>query len=273
MENNLMIFDNEEFGQVRCIKIDDKPYAVGVDVARALGYAKPNEAITAHCDDPIIYGVTDRLGRKQNTKIIPESDIYNLIFEAAKQSKNPEIKIKAVKFKKWVFEEVLPTIRKTGGYVDNDEVFIDTYLPFVDDTTKAFFKSNLIALRNQNRVIEEQRKEIGHKDGVIKGLVKDITIAEKRQILNRVVRRCSNYQDRWKELYRQFEMKYHVNIGTRFKTYNSEHKPKLKNKLDYVDKVLNKIPELYSIACKLYENDVNELIKEMYSLQENKNFA
>jgi len=116
-----MIFDNEEFGQVRCIKIDDKPYAVGVDVARALGYVKPNEAITAHCDDPISYGVIDRLGRKQNTKIIPESDIYNLIFEAAKQSKNPDIKVKAVKFKKWVFEEVLPSIRKHGAYI-TDEV-------------------------------------------------------------------------------------------------------------------------------------------------------
>jgi len=92
-----------------------------VDVARALGYVKPNEAITAHCDDPISYGVIDRLGRKQNTKIIPESDIYNLIFEAAKQSKNPDIKVKAVKFKKWVFEEVLPSIRKYGAYI-TDEV-------------------------------------------------------------------------------------------------------------------------------------------------------
>ena len=92
-----------------------------MDVARALGYVKPNEAITAHCDDPISYGVIDRLGRKQNTKIIPESDIYNLIFEAAKQSKNPDIKVKAVKFKKWVFEEVLPSIRKYGAYI-TDEV-------------------------------------------------------------------------------------------------------------------------------------------------------
>jgi len=272
MNNNLMIFDNEEFGQVRCIKIDDKPYAVGLDVARALDYANPSKAVIQHCKGITKLGIPSE-GGIQKTNVIPEGDIYRLIVKAADQSKNSDIKAKAEKFEKWVFDEVLPTIRKTGGYVDNDEVFINTYLPFVDDTTKAFFKSNLIALRNQNKIIEEQQKEIGHKEGVIKGLVKDITIAEKRQILNRVVRRCSNYQDRWKELYRQFEMKYHVNIGTRFKTYNLEHKPKLKNKLDYVDKVLNKIPELYSIACKLYENDVNELIEEMYSLQENKSFA
>jgi len=68
-------------------------------------------------------------------------------------------------------------------------------------------------------------------------------------------------------------MKFRLNLNTRFKTYNSEHKPKLRNRLDYIDKVLNQIPELYSIACKLYENDVNELIEEMYSLQENKSFA
>ena len=272
MNNNLMIFDNEEFGQVRCIKIDDKPYAVGLDVARALDYANPSKAVIQHCKGITKLGIPSE-GGIQKTNVIPEGDIYRLIVKAADQSKNSDIKVKAVKFKKWVFEEVLPTIRKTGGYVDNDEVFINTYLPFVDDTTKSFFKSNLIALRNQNKIIEEQQKDIEHKEGVIKGLVDDITLAEKRQILNRVVRRCSNYQDRWKELYRQYEMKFHVNIGARFKTYNSEHKPKLRNKLDYIDKVLNQIPELYDIACKLYENDVKELVNELYSLQEDRNFA
>jgi len=159
MENNLMIFDNEEFGQVRCIKIDDKPYAVGVDVARALGYAKPNEAITAHCDDPVSYGVIDRLGRKQNTKIIPESDIYNLIFEAAKQSKNPEIKIKAVKFKKWVFEEVLPSIRKHGAYI-TDEV-LDNIIISPEYGIKLFTalkEEKDKRIEAENKLIEQQPK-------------------------------------------------------------------------------------------------------------------
>ena len=76
----------------------------------------------------------------------------------------------------------------------------------------------------------------------------------------------NNYSQRWNELYKQFEMKYHIDLKRRFNTYNENNKPKLKNKLDYIDKVLNKIPELYEIACKLYENDVKELVKEMYGI-------
>ena len=94
-----------------------------------------------------------------------------------------------------------------------------------------------------------------------------VHLAQKRQVLVRVVKyKTSNYRERWNELYKQFEMKYHIDLKRRFNTYNENNKPKLKNKLDYIDKVLNKIPELYEIACKLYENDVKELVKEMYGI-------
>ena len=93
--------------------------------------------------------------------------------------------------------------------------------------------------------------------------------AEKRQILNRVVRyQGANYQERWRELYKQFEMKYHIDLGARLINYNKSNKPKLKNKVDYIDKVMNKIPELYEIAAKLYENDVKKLARDIYSLNE-----
>ena len=90
------------------------------------------------------------------------------------------------------------------------------------------------------------------------------------EYLNRMTKvvkyKTKNYRERWNELYKQFEMKYHIDLKRRFNTYNENNKPKLKNKLDYIDKVLNKIPELYEIACKLYENDVKELVKEMYGI-------
>ena len=273
MENNLMIFKEDELGQVRVITKDNNPWFIALDVCKILNLGnvslsvngRPDRSNSGLDEDEKDIVIVNTPGGDQEMIIVSEAGLYSLVLKSRKSE--------AKKFKRWITHTVLPTIRKTGGYVDNDEVFIDTYLPFVDDTTKAFFKSNLIALRNQNKIIQDQKDEIGHKEGVIKGLVKDITIAEKRQILNRVVRRCSNYQDRWRELYRQYEMKFHLSLKARLKTYNSEHKPKLRNRLDYIDKVLNQIPELYSIACKLYENDVNELIKEMYSLQENKNFA
>ena len=190
---------------------------------------------------------------------LTESGVYKLIFKSHKEE--------AEKFQDWVTDEVLPTIRKTGGYVNNDELFINTYLPFADDTTKSLFKGTLETVRKQNEVIAEQKKTIEHKEDVIIGLVDEIDLAQKRQVLVRVVKyKTSNYRERWNELYKQFEMKYHIDLKRRFNTYNENNKPKLKNKLDYIDKVLNKIPELYEIACKLYENDVKELVKEMYGI-------
>ena len=139
----------------------------------------------------------------------------------------------------------------------NEDLFINTYLPFADEQTKLLFRTTLDTVRKQNELIaaqqkqiEQQQKEIEHKENVIIGLVDEIDLATKRQILNRVVRNAGthNIGKRWGELYRQFEMKYHIDLNKRFDTHNRTHKPKLKNKLDYIDKVLNKVPELYEIA-------------------------
>lgn len=190
---------------------------------------------------------------------IPESAVYKLAFKASNEI--------AEKFQDWLAIEVLPTIRKTGGYVNNDDLFINTYLPYVDEQTKAMFKNTLEMVRKQNEIIALKDKQIEHKEEVIIGLVDDISLAEKRQVLNRVVRyKGANFQERWRELYRQFEMKYHIDLKIKLENYNKQHKPKLKNKVDYIDKVMNKIPELYEIACKLYENDVKELAKNLYEL-------
>lgn len=126
----LQIFINHKFGQIRMIEAGGKPYAVGVDVARMLEYAEPHKAIAAHCRGGISYPVIDSLGRTQETNIIPEGDIYRLIVKAADQSKNPDIKAKAEEIEKWIFDEVLPSIRKHGMYakdelLDNPDLLIE----------------------------------------------------------------------------------------------------------------------------------------------------
>lgn len=63
-------------------------------------------------------------------------------------------------------------------------------------------------------------------------------------------------------LYYEFSKKYHIDLNTRIKRYNEENKPKLKNKLDYIDKVMGKLPQLYKIASKLFEEDINKIIEE-----------
>ena len=114
--NQLQIFNSSEFGQVRTVRIEGKPYVVGNDIAKVLEYARPYEAVAAHCHGAVIHRVIDALGREQETKLIPEGDVYRLIIKAADQSVNPAIKSKAERFERWLFDEVIPTIRKTGQY-------------------------------------------------------------------------------------------------------------------------------------------------------------
>lgn len=108
--NELQIFNSEEFGDIRTVTIDNEPWFVGKDVATALGYAKPLNALSAHVekDDSLKQGITDSLGREQETIFINESGLYALIFGSKLES--------AKRFKHWVTSEVLPAIRKNGSY-------------------------------------------------------------------------------------------------------------------------------------------------------------
>lgn len=206
--------------------------------------------------------ILDSSGQRRKSSFLTEDGLYEVLM----QSRKPIAK----QFKKKV-KEILKTIRKTGGYVNNEDQFINTYLPFADDQTKLLFRGTLETVRKQNEMIEQQQKVIEHKEDVIIGLVDEISLADKRQILNRVVRKSGNKNigKRWSALYREFENKYHLNLSNRYEKYNKDNKPKMRNKLDYIDRVMNKVPQLYEIACKLYENDIKELVNEMYELQNN----
>ena len=114
--NELKIFQNEEFGEVRSLVINDEPWFVGKDVAKALGYENPSKAIRDHVEEEdkkvgvqnVTPYISDNLGRKQYPTFINESGVYSLIFGSKLTS--------AKKFKHWVTSEVLPTLRKTGKY-------------------------------------------------------------------------------------------------------------------------------------------------------------
>ena len=109
MENKIQIFNNEEFGEVRTLNEDGKIYFVASDIAKRLGYMKPANAISAHCRYTLKRSIPHPQGKGTlDVNVIPESDVYRLITH----SKLPT----AERFEKWVFDEVLPSIRKTGGY-------------------------------------------------------------------------------------------------------------------------------------------------------------
>jgi prophage antirepressor-like protein len=108
--NELQIFNSEEFGEIRTVTIDNEIYFVGKDVAEALGYSNTRDALSTHVadEDKNTVVISDGKRGNPNQTVINESGLYALIFGSKLES--------AKRFKHWVTSEVLPTIRKTGGY-------------------------------------------------------------------------------------------------------------------------------------------------------------
>lgn len=262
-KKELTIFTNDKFGDIRTVLINGEPYFVGKDVANALGYKDTSDALKKHVsnDDKLTRRFADS-GQNRSMITINESGLYSLIFSSKLES--------AIEFKHWVTSEVLPTIRKTGGYVNNDELFIETYLPFADDNTKLLFSTTLETVRKQNELIKKQQKEIVHKQEVINGLTDNIPIYEKPDIINRICRKSSGgYADRYKELYKCFRENFHTDLVVKCKNYN-EKQEKKKDHLTvirYAEK-FGHIDDLYSCCVKLYESEVKQIIKELYEVQE-----
>ncbi|MDQ0151181.1 BRO family protein [Eubacterium multiforme] len=149
-KRELQIFNNEEFGQVRVLNKEGEPWFVGKDVAERLGYLNSSKALTDHVDeeDKLNNVSLSSLGQRGGW-LINESGLYSLILS----SKLPNAK----KFKRWITSEVLPTIRKTGGYVDNEEKFTDSYFSNLSLEVRQVIKQELL---NRNKQIVNRKREI-----------------------------------------------------------------------------------------------------------------
>jgi prophage antirepressor-like protein len=108
MTKTIKIFENQEFGKIRTIVIEDKIYFSGKDVATALGYVDPKGAVSRHCKGALFQRLSDNQGIIRETKVIPEGDVYRLVIKSELPA--------AEKFEAWICDEVLPSIRKTGQY-------------------------------------------------------------------------------------------------------------------------------------------------------------
>lgn len=145
--NGLQTFANEEFGAVRSLMIEDMPWFVGYDVAKALGYVKPRNAISVHVDDEdkntaLIQGaIQGGTQGNPNMTIINESGLYSLILS----SKLPAAK----RFKRWVTSEVLPAIRRTGGCGTATQAAAET-LPAREATNDDYLRAASIVASCKN---------------------------------------------------------------------------------------------------------------------------
>ena len=148
MENKIKIFEKEEFGRIRTVVKDGEPWIVGKDVAEILEYSNTRDAISRHVDseDKTTVVISDGGSNyKSKTTIINESGFYSLVLS----SKMP----KAKEFRRWVTSHVLPTIRRTGGYVANEDMFIENYLPFLDEPYQNLFRLQMMAINQLNERI------------------------------------------------------------------------------------------------------------------------
>lgn len=143
--NELQIFNNEDFGSIRTITKDNKTYFVGNDVAKALGYSETAKAIRTHCKGVSEMDIPTN-GGVQTMKMITEGDIYRLVIK----SQLPQ----AEKFESWVFDNVLPSIRKNGGYIAGQETLSDEEL-----LSKALLVANN-KIKEHDAIIERQQAKI-----------------------------------------------------------------------------------------------------------------
>ena len=169
--NEVQIFNNEEFGQVRTLVIDGEPWFVGKDVAEILGYSNTRKALADHVDEED-KGVTkcDTLGGVQDLTVINESGLYGLILS----SKMPNAK----KFKHWVTSEVLPAIRKHGIYatdnvidniLNNPDFGIQLLTKLKEERTarvEAERRNAILMHVNKTYTVTEIAKELGLKSAI-----------------------------------------------------------------------------------------------------------
>lgn len=147
--NELQIFDNPKFGSVRTIEENGKVLFCGNDIASALGYKSPKDAIANHCKGAVKRRLLTEGGR-QEMSFIPEGDIYRL----AARSKLPG----AEEFERWIFDEVLPSIRRNGGYINGQENMTPQELMasalLVAQKTLAERDARISALTVENQIME-----------------------------------------------------------------------------------------------------------------------
>ena len=151
--NNISTFNNPAFGSVRAVSMNDEPYFAGKDVAEILGYERPTDAVRKRVD-PDDRGVAkmETPSGAQEMTIINESGLYSLILS----SKLP----KAKEFKRWVTAEVLPAIRKTGGYVNDTAQFVENYFGQLEPNQKHALTMMFDESKRMSAQLKEQAPKV-----------------------------------------------------------------------------------------------------------------
>lgn len=163
-------FFNEKFGEVRAVTLENITYFVASDIARALGYKNPQKAIRDHCKR-VNESFIPSNGGEQKAKVIAKSDIYRLIVRSKLES--------ADEFESWIFDEILPIIENTGGYIEagREEEMVSKYFPSFSKEIQTEMVNDLI---RQNAELKEFYNDLIETEGLmsINTMAKELNIGE-----------------------------------------------------------------------------------------------
>lgn len=259
---DIQLFENTEFKNLTVLVLgedDNGIYFIAKEVAEILGYVDYKQAIRKHVDneDKVVIPKTEISKGVDSTTFenipnrgltcINESGLYSLILS----SKLPTAK----SFKRWVTSEVLPSIRKTGGYVNNDDLFIKTYLPNADEATKIMFKTQLATIKNLN-------DKVGELMLANTALAEKATTWDNRKIINALVRsyavnRCGgDISSAWNYFYKQINYALGINVWKR-------KSPTAKSRLDVLKEgeMLSAV-KVVAALCEYADLNVGKIIGE-----------
>lgn len=185
----MLVFQSNEFGEVRTIELNNKPYFVAIDIAKSLGYKDTTNAIKQHCRWVVKHHIPHPQSKNKTIEVnvIPEGDMYRLITNSELPS--------AEKFESWIFDEVLPQIRQTGGYIPQNE----------NETEEDILaKAILIAqktIEKKNKIIEEQKPLVSFANKVATSqnslLVREVAKLASKEGLNIGEKRLWNKLREW----------------------------------------------------------------------------
>lgn len=162
--NKVQEFFNDKFGSVRTATIKGQVYFVGLDIAKSLGYSNERKAIITHCKSPLKHEIdvtsqnstSHKARNSQVMLMISKSDIYRLIVRSKLES--------AEEFESWIFEKILPTIEKTGAYIEDEQKTVDYYFSQFSDEIKL---SMVKELEEKNKALQEFYDNLINTDGLM----------------------------------------------------------------------------------------------------------
>ena len=251
--SNLKIFNYNQ-NEVRTFEIDGEPWFVLKDVCVVLEIENPrNVAARLDEDEKNTVHLADGIRGNPNVTVINESGLYNVILRSDKPEAKP--------FRKWVTSEVLPTIRKTGGYIDNVELLVETYFSDAPEEHKTIFKglfSNIQSLQNKNNLLNKENDLLAQK----------VIEWADRPFINAIVRAygasLGSFSQGWTDFKKELLYKYGINVNSRITNYlNSTGKKTKPRTLEMLD--VTEIPNAVSTAialCRSRNVDISTILKD-----------